>query len=294
MTIPTPPHIPPPFIRRFAPLVLNHIDAWATTAVIVSLVLWQHTTPTTPLVHAVLLLAITATYWYGFALNDYYDAEHDSRAPHKAARNFFWPPARWKTHTLIVCGVAVGALLFAALAWHGPRGLFAAPVPLAVMWLYSAPPVRLKRRPLADVLTHAFFVQVFPYALCLYLVGAMWGAADRVLLAVFFLASLTSQLEQQSRDHATDTPDERNFVRCIGVAQAGVLVRALNMALCLILAAGVLGAGLPWQVLPFAALCLPLALHRLLRPLGAPRSERLARAVALATLCITAVLWAAL
>jgi 4-hydroxybenzoate polyprenyltransferase len=98
MTIPTPPHIPPPFIRRFAPLVLNHIDAWATTAVIVSLVLWQHTTPTTPLVHAVLLLAITATYWYGFALNDYYDAEHDSRAPHKAARNFFWPRARWKTH----------------------------------------------------------------------------------------------------------------------------------------------------------------------------------------------------
>jgi hypothetical protein len=73
-----------------------------------------------------------------------------------------------------------------------------------VAWAYSAPPLRLKMRPGLDLLTHALFVQTFPYVVSLVLIRARWGLLDWVLLAILFLASLTAQLEQQARDFVVD------------------------------------------------------------------------------------------
>lgn len=223
---------------------------------------------------AVLVLAIGLGYWFAFALNDYYDASFDALEPQKAARNFF---VQFSVPGSFVFLVSVLLLSLVALAYvqFGWLGWLFWGLSCFIAWAYSAPPLRLKMRPGLDILTHALFVQTFPYLVCLVLIQAKWGALDWVLLAILFLASLTAQLEQQARDFAVDLQAGGTFTTKIGLERVITGLRAAT-AVCLLLAfVFVLNGTIPWFLRPFGIISLPALLHRFWRSPETPRSERL-------------------
>jgi 4-hydroxybenzoate polyprenyltransferase len=263
------PISPKPLIFK---LISNHMDAWQVALVIATLPLLIHGAIRRET--AVLALAIGVGYWFAFALNDYFDAPFDRLDEQKAQRNFFvqQPTPRW---LVAVFSVVLLAVVAAAFAPFGPLGWLLWLVSCLVAWAYSAPPLRLKMRPGLDLLTHALFVQTFPYVMSMVLIRASWGLLDWVLLAILGLASLTAQLEQQARDFVVDGLAGGTFTTWLG---QGRVVRGLRgiTAVCLLIAlVFVLSGTIPWFLLPFGLIGLPALLHRFWRSAETPRSERL-------------------
>lgn len=248
------------------------MDAWQVALVIATLPLLIHGAIRWET--AVLVLAIGIGYWFAFALNDYFDAPFDALESQKAARNFFVqrPIAGWSIFLFATVLLGLVALGYAQFGWLG--WLFWG-LSCFVAWAYSAPPLRLKMRPGWDILTHALFVQTFPYLVCLVLIQASWGLLDWVLLAILFLASLTAQLEQQARDFAVDAQAGDTFTTKVGRARVIQGLRGAT-AVCLLLAlVAILNGTIPWFLLPFGVIGLPALLHRFWRSPETPRSERL-------------------
>jgi chlorophyll synthase len=265
-------HTLSPRPKTFLKLISNHMDAWQVALVIATLPLLIHGAIRWET--AVLVLAIGIGYWFAFALNDYYDAPFDALEPQKAARNFFvqLPLPGW-----LVLLFSAGLLGLVALAYaqFGGLGWLFWGISCFMAWAYSAPPLRLKMRPGLDILTHALFVQTFPYLVCLVLIQATWGLLDWVLLAILFLASLTAQLEQQARDFEVDVQAGGTFTTKMGRERVIKGLRGAT-AVCLLLAlVSVLSGTIPWFLLPFGLIGLPALLHRFWRPPETPRSERL-------------------
>lgn len=258
--------------RTYLKLISNHMDAWQVALVIATLPLLIHEAIRWET--AVLALAIGVGYWFAFALNDYYDAPFDALDQQKAARNFFvqLPLSGWK---LLLFSVGLLGLIGFAYAQFGWQGWLFWGLSCFIAWAYSAPPLRLKTRPGLDLLTHALFVQTFPYVVCLVLIQANWGLLDWVLLSILFLASLTAQLEQQARDFAVDAQTGGTFTTKIGRER---VIKGLRWAtaVCLLVALlAIFNGTIPWFLLPFGLIGLPALLHRFLRGSEESRSERL-------------------
>lgn len=223
---------------------------------------------------AVLILAIGVGYWFAFALNDYFDAPYDGLDQQKGQRSYFvqvsvhgWVVALFSL--LLLAGLAAVFVQFGAVGWLlWGVGCF-------IAWAYSAPPLRLKTRPGLDLLTHALFVQTFPYFMSMVFIKADWGLLDWVLLAILFLASLTAQLEQQVRDFVVDAQSGGTFTTWMG-RETVLQGMRLATAVCLLVALlAILNGTIPWFLLPFGLIGLPALLHRFWRQPEKPRSERL-------------------
>ncbi len=248
------------------------MDAWQVAMVIATLPLLIHGAIRRET--AVLALAMGVGYWFAFALNDYFDAPFDRLDGQKGQRNFFvqQPVPGWLVAAFSLVLLAVVA---AAFAPFGLAGWLLWLVSGLVAWAYSAPPLRLKMRPGLDLLTHALFVQTFPYVVCLVLIRASWSLLDWVLLAILFLASLTAQLEQQARDFVVDVQAGNTFTTWLGRGRVVQGVRWITAVCLLIALVFVLTGTIPWFLLPFGLIGLPALLHRFWRPSEAARSERL-------------------
>lgn len=248
------------------------MDAWQVAMVIATLPLLIH--GAIQWETAVLALAIGVGYWFAFALNDYFDAPFDRLDDQKAQRNFFvqQPASGW---LVVVFSLALLAVVAVAFAPFGPLGWLLWLVSCLVAWAYSAPPLRLKMRPGLDLLTHALFVQTFPYIMSMVLIRARWGLLDWVLLAILFLASLTAQLEQQARDFVVDGLAGGTFTTWLGQERVVQGLRGITAVCLLIALVFVLTGTIPWFLLPFGLIGLPALLHRFWRSAETPRSERL-------------------
>ncbi len=253
-------------------LFLNHLDAWTVTLVVAAIALAVHDALSLRTLY--LALALTVGYWLAFALNDFYDAPYDALEPAKGQGNFFvhYP---WSAGQMGLLVGGVGLLLLPAFAQFGWLGVGLAGLGLGVMWLYSAPPLRLKSRPGLDLLTHSLFVETYPYVCCLILIGATWTRLDGIILVCTFLGSLSAQLEQQVRDYEVDRRVERNFTIRWGQRVSQQLLR-LTTFLLLGWAALWVGQGvIPRFLWPVGLIPLPALAHRLVRRPHVPRSPRL-------------------
>lgn len=258
--------------NAYIKLLLNHMDAWQVALIIALLPLLIHEAIRWET--AVLALAIGVGYWFAFALNDYYDAPFDSKDAQKRIRNFFVQHSI-SGKKLGFISLSILLILLLAYAQFGWLGWLLWGISCFVAWAYSAPPIRLKNRPGLDLLTHALFVQTFPYAVCMLLIRATWGLLDLVLVGILFLTSLTAQMEQQARDFAIDQQSGGTFATKMGLSHV-VLGLRLATAVCLLLAfISVLNGMIPWYLLPFGLIGLPALLHRFWRGPKTPRSERL-------------------
>jgi hypothetical protein len=261
-------------------LVFNHVDAWgvALNAALVAALL--HPPLTLPAVGTAVIIALT--YLLGFAVNDYHDRHVDRDDPNKVGRNPFVLrdiPLRWAYAGF---GVAI-VLLAAGVLGYGLRGWLSVVVGVWALWAYSSPPLRLKAVPGVDLLMHVAFVETFPYALMLFYREYPVTWVDVVLLTLFGLGSLASQLEQQARDYAIDSRYEQNFTIRFGLAVNRRLMRAAVLMALMVGFTGLLTGGLPPIIWPYGLALLPLMLRRLL-PAGKRQNWMSGKGLAYVTL----------
>jgi chlorophyll synthase len=159
----------------------------------------------------------------------------------------------------------ISLLLLLPFAQFGLPGLLWYAASLFIVWAYSAPPLRLKNRPGIDLLIHALFVETYPYALCLFLLGVSWVGVDRFILSITFLGSLAAQLEQQVRDYDLDVRTGRTFATTIGRRPAYFLLQLTTVVTVVVAVVHWLRGDVPAFLLPIGLIALPLLVHRLLR-----------------------------
>ncbi len=268
-------------------LFTNHLDAWVVTAVIsfIALLIHEQVGPRGLL----LLSAMTALCWFGFALNDYFDAPYDAQDEKKAHSNFFVQfPVPAQSGSALFLGI--GTLLIFAFLPFGWRGLSILFLLFGVAWAYSAPPLRVKSRPGWDLLMHAIFVESFPYFATVFILQLSLSGVDYFAISLLMMASLGAQLEQQMRDFGVDSKFERNFTTTFGLATAQQLLKRINLLMVLLVIAGMAVGIIPWLYVPFLLIGAPAILHRFFRALDQPRSETLVTVSVVTAGIYTAVL----
>ena len=206
--------------------------------------------------------SVTLCYWLGFALNDYFDRDFDARDPEKRQRNFFISNqiSKQQLFTVILLILLPVFLIFNAA---GNTGRLFFVVGVGAMVAYSAPPLRLKTVPVADLAMHVLFVETFPYVSMLALLKLPFTALDATLLLCLGMASLTTQLEQQVRDYETDKLHEQNFTVRFGRNFSKGLMRILSISIIALLSVQAFRGVIPALLFPFAFIGLPLFWFRL-------------------------------
>jgi chlorophyll synthase len=260
-------------IKKIASIFLNHIDAWGVALICSALAVVVHGAISVQTI--LLIAAISSGYWFAFAVNDYYDAPFDGLDGDKARHNIFVEQSgktggKWRV--FLVFGL-ISMLLFLPFLQFGLVGVLLYGLSLFVVWAYSAPPLRLKNRPGTDLLIHALFVETYPYALCLILLGVEWSGLDRFILSITFLGSLAAQLEQQVRDYDLDVQTGRTFATIIGRRPAYLLLQLTTVVTVLVALIHWLRGDVPAYLVPIGLIALPSLVHRLLRGPHVHRSQ---------------------
>ncbi|MCL4528633.1 MAG: UbiA family prenyltransferase [Chloroflexi bacterium] len=239
---------------------LKRIDAWGVSYIAGALALVVH--HALSLQTFILLIAITANYWLGYWLNDYFDAAHDGQDERKARQNLFVQRPAVRRWVWLVSGLTFGlsAASFISFGWQGVMVLS---LNFAVMWAYSAPPLRLKNKPGLDLLSHAFFVQTWPYIICMWLAHANWMQLDGILLAIFFFTSLNGQLNQQVRDFDVDARTDMNFTTWAGLEKSILILKVSAWVVVLFGVVVVISASVPWLLVPLGFLGLPKIVYQM-------------------------------
>lgn len=240
--------------------LLHRIDAWGVALIVGTVALMVHDRVDAG--SLALVVTIGLAYWLGYTVNDYFDAPYDAADRSGAHRNFFVAhpvPRGWALAAFLVA-LAVVLLGFSRFVI---RGWVAFAVAVAAMWGYSAPPVRLKSRPGLDLLSHALFVQTFPYLLTVYLISGRWSVLDTVLVTANLLASLSGQLAQQIRDFEIDSVTDRNFTTTVGLPVTRRALRGVTGLLGVVVAGAFALRLLPWSLAPVAAAFVPALFTRL-------------------------------
>jgi hypothetical protein len=259
--------------RQPLKLFINHMDAWGVAMIISALALVSHASLS--LRHLTVLLAIAGAYWFGFAYNDYQDAPFDAMDPAKGRNNFFVGarfPTRWLRLALVVISItfiSAGFLLFQM------RGAAVMAFSLLVIWAYSGRPLRLKSRAGLDLLSHALFVETYPYVVTVMLLAGSWTRLDVALVAILMLSSLSAQLEQQLADCELDAKTEPNFTTWLGPWKTLQLLRGLTAVLALLGAGLVMDGTIPRYLVPFGLIAAPMLAHRFVRPPGQRKASTL-------------------
>lgn len=106
---------------------------------------------------AAVIVANILSMSFAFIINNIEDAADDARDPEKGKRNVISSGAlnRWEGYVIAALTLLVAFLLFAA---SGSWTLVTGTVTLILSYFYSAPPLRLKARPITDVVTHALML----------------------------------------------------------------------------------------------------------------------------------------
>jgi len=259
--------------RQWLKLFLNHMDAWGVALIIAALALVVHGSLSVR--YATILLAVAGAYWLGFAYNDYQDAPLDALEQEKGRKNFFVGaqiPDKWVRLALVAVS---GLFVLGAWLLFGFRGIGVMVISLLVIWAYSGRPLRLKSRPGLDLLTHALFVESYPYMVTLWLLGAAWTRLDYALVTILLLASLSAQLEQQLADYELDARTEPNFTTWLGARRTLGLLRAVTIALALIAVVLVIEGTVPPYMIPFGLIAAPMLARRFMQGLGQHKTAAL-------------------
>lgn len=203
-------------------------------------------------------LAVT----FAFMVNDLADAPDDARDPARAARNAVASGALTARTGWAASGAVAGAALALYAALPAPAALTGG-VTLLLGLLYSWRPVRLKARPIADVIAHLLMLSAL-LVLAGYL--AFDAAPGRVwwVVAAAGLISAYGQLYNQVRDDAQDrAAGLRNTTALLGTARARIAMRAcLGAAGMLLALTALLGLWPLWLGAVLAALAVPVFLWR--------------------------------
>ncbi|MEB2287161.1 MAG: UbiA family prenyltransferase [Anaerolineae bacterium] len=203
-------------------------------------------------------LAVT----FAFMVNDLADAPDDARDPARAARNAVASGALAARTGWAASGIVAGLALALYAALPAPAALTGGAT-LLLGLLYSWRPVRLKARPLLDVIAHLLMLSALLVLAGYLAFDAAPGRAWWVVAAAG-LISAYGQLYNQVRDDAQDrAAGLRNTTALLGAARARMVMHACLGAAGLLLALTVLLGLWPlWLGAVLAALAVPVLLWR--------------------------------
>ncbi len=164
-----------------------------------------------------------------FASNDYFDRHVDALDPKKKIRNPVCD-GRVTVKGVQVLLVATLVITVAGSMFFGFWTLIYTAITMFVYYYYTAPPLRFKNKVGWDVISHATFINTFPYFMCLialddFTVGTVF------LLSVFMMRSSMAQILQEVRDYEVDRKVERNTVVVLGQKRSIWLVFGIYMTL---------------------------------------------------------------
>ena len=176
---------------------------------------------TTPPLYLSIIIVFSAQMFL-FASNNYYDRHVDALDERKRKRN---PICTGKVTTVEVWALLLSTVVISlavSLVFNFLTFLFTA-CALFVFYFYTAEPIRFKRRVGLDVLSHAIFINTFPFLSAML---ALWDFHFEALFLLFVLVfrSATAQILQEIRDYDVDKKVERNTVIVIGQKTAAWLI----------------------------------------------------------------------
>lgn len=185
----------------------------------------------------VMLIANLAAMAYAFMINEIEDAEDDAKDPERAHRNpMVTGELSKQTAWMAASGMVVVAVIAYALC--GTLPFIIGLITLALAHLYSWKLVRLKARPVIDIISHALMLSTLLYLAPFYIyadnLGTLWSIA-----VVTFLISANGQLYNQERDFEVDQQAGlHNTASIIGKTFTGYLATGtiIGSILCLIIA----------------------------------------------------------
>lgn len=175
---------------------------------------------------------------YAFMINEIEDAPDDARDPNRGLKN---PIAAGELDTTTAWIAALGAfgVAFVGYAMLGTVPFVIGLMTLILAHLYSWRRVRLKARPLIDIISHALFLSALLYLGPFYIyadnLGKLW-----VLALGTFLISANGQLYNQERDFEADrAAGLHNTASVLGKQLTGYLATGtvVGFALCLLVSA---------------------------------------------------------
>lgn len=221
---------------------------------------WIRFYPIAPLAGAFLagggpyqIALVTAIYLgiiaYAFAINNCFDMDIDRLNPEKmySGKN---PMARGTVSTrgaaiemLMLCGGAT--VLSVQIREDGLIGLILVLINIVLFTAYSAPPLRLKERPLLDVVTHGLMFGAVPVLAGAYMVSTEAGSAVQAMSVLAFLVGCEALVAHQVVDYDLDMGSTRTTVLAIGKWRGIILLVVLALLSVIVLLAASSALQLP-------------------------------------------------
>ena len=200
-----------------------------------------------------LLLALVANWLavgFSFMINDVEDAADDALNPAKVQRN---PVSAGRLHrrAAYVASFAVALLAGAAFYLLGPVPFWLGVVCLVIGFLYSWRPVRLKRIPIVDLISHSLLLAGLQY-LCAYFTFASSAAGAQWIAPFVFVMSISmyGELFNEVRDLEGDLQaGVTHTAAVVGEKGAHVLMYALLAVGGISFAYSIVAGLVPWWVL---------------------------------------------
>ncbi len=186
----------------------------------------------------VALVANLSAMAYAFMINEIEDAPDDARDPNRGLEN---PIAAGELDaaTAWIAALTAFALSFVGYALLGTMPFIIGLITLGLAHLYSWRKVRLKARPLIDIISHALFLSTLLYLAPFYVyadnLGKLW-----ILAVGTFLISANGQLYNQERDFEADrAAGLHNTASVLGKRFTGYLATGtvIGFAACIIISA---------------------------------------------------------
>lgn len=149
---------------------------------------------------AVLILVFLLVESFGFAINDYFDAEYDKMK--QKTHNVISRKLLDKETASVFCaflllsGITTGFIFLPFFSFLSIAVLY------AIFFFYSSPPFRLKERAFIDIISHGMFNPLLMIAA--YLLKAPFGAEILLISFSAFLFSVLICLTQEIRDMVPD------------------------------------------------------------------------------------------
>lgn len=184
-----------------------------------------------------ILLANVIMMSAAFIINDIEDAPDDARDPKKRMRNVISNGTLDETTArLVFWGMC--AVSFGLYALGGPWTALWGGVTLVIAYTYSARPIRLKSRPIVDVVSHAYGAGTQVIIIGYFLYDANPSAAWYVIIAVT-LISAYGQFYNQLDDYDVDKAAGLNNTTILmgkGLATVTMYAFLVIPVICIILA----------------------------------------------------------
>ena len=163
---------------------------------------------------ALLYLIMTIYICFGFAINFCFDKEGDKH--NKLIKN---PITRGEIslHHALVFSITLGLAGIAISSLLGLNTFIFYTIMSALVFVYSAPPIRLKKRPFLSLASQGVYGGVMIFLLPFVALGVPPTRVHYLVAASFFLGGALFQMRNHLRDFDADGRDGvKNFVQLLG------------------------------------------------------------------------------